>query len=118
MKFPFALIATLLLAGPASAWTLVEPTTSVGGGALVGLESCQVTMVPEFAAFAPSSVTFNASSTSGGGAHNFTITDEIPSVQGRVNLSATCRNPGGEGAATIAVDTFPVLLPSNPNLHQ
>jgi hypothetical protein len=93
-----------------------EPTTTEGGGPLVSLDACSVVLTPRNAAFAPQTLTYPASSQTGGGDHMFDITDEIPGIQGIVDVSATCTNLGGESDADTRVATFSVLRSSPPAL--
>ncbi len=104
--------------GDPDTWTLVEPTTTVGGAPLVALDGCQVTATGEFPAYAPQSKPFPASSPNGGGSHAFRISDIYGYVgQGRVDLVATCSNSGGTSEAALASDTFPIGEPQTPGLH-
>jgi len=117
-------IATLLWASVASAqvvdrdMTLEEPTTTVGGFALLNLSNCTVRIADRTPDGSGGTVieerVIPATAPTGGGNHTVDLAGKI----GFTTVTSFCSNTiGGESTSVSLTRTFPGDAPSSPTLR-
>ncbi len=118
-------IATLLWASMASAqavdrdMTLEEPTTTVGGFAILNLQDCTVRIADRTPDGAGGTIietrVIPATAPTGGGTHEVDLTNKV----GFTTVTSFCSNSiGGESTSVSLTRTFPGDPPSSPTLRE